>query len=629
MSISINLNNASGTGTTYSTATTPVYLFPTATLTAAGSGANNDHNLVDTVTVKLATHTGTMSLALDAAATTLASSKGITVTYNSATGTLTLSGNNENDSDWQSILQGVIFNDTSATPTDPGSVTVTATNGSHTDTDTQNLHLDPPPVNLFEMTHTDADAFNSASYNLNTGTDNWNGSWVEGGESTNPSSGDIQISGNQLRFGDNSNSNSGGPETITREASANLANATSATLSFDYTSNTNDSAEVVTVLISTDNSHWTGIGTIGGSGADGTFSADISGYISGTTYIRFSVPNTLDSGEFINIDNVTLSYETFDPSALPKQTVNWESNPNIVFSAGNNNEIKVSDINDANLTVTLSVAHGTLTLNGHTGLTVTGDGTSTVTFSGSTSAINAALNGLDYQTTGTDTTIGDVNDALVITTSDGHTGGTDTDTVQIDVICFYPGTLVQTPNGETRVETLKRGDLVITSDGRAVPVTWLGRQTVSVRFADPLRVLPIRIRARALAENVPSRDLLLSPDHAVLIDGALIQAGALVNGTSIVRESRTPAIFTYYHVEVDDHSLILAENTPAETFVDNVDRLNFDNWAEHHALYPNGKAVEELPYPRAKAQRQVPLTIRAKLSERARLIGALVDEAAA
>ena len=80
---------------------------------------------------------------------------------------------------------------------------------------------------------------------------------------------------------------------------------------------------------------------------------------------------------------------------------------------------------------------------------------------------------------------------------------------------------------------------------------------------------------------MPSRDLLLSPDHAVLVDGALIQAGALINGTSIVRETNTPPVFTYYHIEVDDHSLILADHTPAETFIDNIDRMNFDNWAEH------------------------------------------------
>jgi hypothetical protein len=51
-----------------------------------------------------------------------------------------------------------------------------------------------------------------------------------------------------------------------------------------------------------------------------------------------------------------------------------------------------------------------------------------------------------------------------------------------------------------------------------------------------------------------------------------------------------------YDVDVDDHSLILAENTPAEVFVDNVDRLAFDNWAEHQPHYPEGKDIIELPY---------------------------------
>jgi hypothetical protein len=189
--------------------------------------------------------------------------------------------------------------------------------------------------------------------------------------------------------------------------------------------------------------------------------------------------------------------------------------------------------------------------------------------------------------------------------------------------------MVRTPDGEVSVESLKRGDLVLTVDGRIMPISWLGRQTVSTLFSDPMRVLPIRIKAGALAENVPSRDLLLSPDHAILVEGALIQAGALVNGSSIVRERNVPRVFTYYHIEVDDHSLILAENTPAETFVDNVDRLGFDNWAEHKALYPNGKPIEELPYPRAKSHRQVPVSTRVMLGARAQAIGATESSAVA
>ncbi len=81
-----------------------------------------------------------------------------------------------------------------------------------------------------------------------------------------------------------------------------------------------------------------------------------------------------------------------------------------------------------------------------------------------------------------------------------------------------------------------------------------------------------------------------------------------------------PLIFTYYHVELDDHSLVLAENTPAETFVDNVDRANFDNWREYQSLYPEGKAIHEMPYPRAKSNRQVPRVIRKRLDDRGAFI---------
>lgn len=194
--------------------------------------------------------------------------------------------------------------------------------------------------------------------------------------------------------------------------------------------------------------------------------------------------------------------------------------------------------------------------------------------------------------------------------------------------CFMAGTMIRTPDGEAAIETLKHGDLVVTADGAVKPVAWLGRQTISTVFADPLRVTPIRVKAGALGENTPSRDLLVSPDHALLIDGALIQAGALVNDTSIMRETSVPKVFTYYHVELDDHLLILAENAPAETFVDNVERLAFDNWAEYEALYPEGKSVEELPYPRAKSRRQVPVYIRVQIAERAQIIGAVADGAA-
>ncbi len=184
-------------------------------------------------------------------------------------------------------------------------------------------------------------------------------------------------------------------------------------------------------------------------------------------------------------------------------------------------------------------------------------------------------------------------------------------------VCFYPGTLIRTPAGEVAVETLMAGDLVVTADGRVAPVRWMGKQTVSTRFADPMRALPIRIRAGALADNLPVRDLLVSPAHAILVEGVLVQAAALVNGTTVVREHAVPEVFTYWHIELADHALVLAEGTPAETFVDSTEREAFDNWAEYEALVAGQAAVAEMDLPRAKSYRQVPATIRAALEARA------------
>jgi hypothetical protein len=158
---------------------------------------------------------------------------------------------------------------------------------------------------------------------------------------------------------------------------------------------------------------------------------------------------------------------------------------------------------------------------------------------------------------------------------------------------------------------------LVTVAGQAKRIDWIGRRRLAAQFCDPLRCWPIRIRAHALGENQPSRDLLVSPDHAMLVDEVLIHAGALVNGVSILRESAPPPAFTYYHLELDEHALILAENAATESFIDNADRMGFDNWEEHEALYPEGKPMRELDIPRAKAARQVPMRLRAVLAQRA------------
>jgi hypothetical protein len=196
--------------------------------------------------------------------------------------------------------------------------------------------------------------------------------------------------------------------------------------------------------------------------------------------------------------------------------------------------------------------------------------------------------------------------------SDPTNWGVDAIVPPLPPICFFAGTLIATAEGQRPVETLQPGDLVRTTDGDLRPVRWIGRNAVSCRFADPLQVLPIRIGAGALAEGVPSRDLLVSPSP-VLIDDLLVQANALVNGTTIVREHAVPMEFTYYHVELDTHSLLLAENVPAESFLEDFEDRPFVNW-EDRVPPPN---VEQLDYPRVKSIRQLPRATLERLAARA------------
>ena len=147
-----------------------------------------------------------------------------------------------------------------------------------------------------------------------------------------------------------------------------------------------------------------------------------------------------------------------------------------------------------------------------------------------------------------------------------------------------------------------------------MPVRWLGTQTVDTRFADPIRALPICIGAGALGPDLPERDLFLSPSHGVLIDGLLVQAGALVNGTSIRRVARAPVHIVYHHVELDAHALLLAEGVAAESYLELVQDLPFDNAADRPVL---AGQPEELPYPRVRSHRQGPPALRDRLAARA------------
>jgi glycosyltransferase involved in cell wall biosynthesis len=161
----------------------------------------------------------------------------------------------------------------------------------------------------------------------------------------------------------------------------------------------------------------------------------------------------------------------------------------------------------------------------------------------------------------------------------------------LQATCYGRGTLILTDRGEVPVEDLRIGDRVVTHAGDRRPIRWIGRRAYNGIFAaGKPGILPVRIAAGALADAVPRRDLLVSPQHAMLIDGLLIPAAALVNGRSIVQAESVDRV-EYFHVELDSHDVIVAEGAPSESFVDDDNRAMFDNADEYHALYPGAMTV--------------------------------------
>lgn len=191
--------------------------------------------------------------------------------------------------------------------------------------------------------------------------------------------------------------------------------------------------------------------------------------------------------------------------------------------------------------------------------------------------------------------------------------------------CFLTGTRILTETGYKAVEELQIGDKVQTAEGDLADVKWIGYQTIEPgNVKNPLRGYPVLIKAGALGDNLPCRDLYISPDHALLIDGLLINAGALVNDISIVKTNPSEA-FIYHSIELEHHALLVAEGTHAESYMPHhEERHNYDNGAEYEQLYPHGSNLMLWPmdYPRISSKGKVPGFVSRKLMQIAeRLFG--------
>ena len=172
----------------------------------------------------------------------------------------------------------------------------------------------------------------------------------------------------------------------------------------------------------------------------------------------------------------------------------------------------------------------------------------------------------------------------------------------IAAVCYARGTMIRTPDGEVAVEKLRAGKPVtIVQDGEqlARQVRWLGHRRIDLtKHPRPETVAPIRIQAGAFADCMPHRDLVVSPDHAIFVDGKLICARQLVNGTTIRQETNWTAV-DYYHVELDHHAILLAEGLPAESYIDTGNAGFFANSDAPLVLRPD--LTDESAYPTREA----------------------------
>jgi hypothetical protein len=161
--------------------------------------------------------------------------------------------------------------------------------------------------------------------------------------------------------------------------------------------------------------------------------------------------------------------------------------------------------------------------------------------------------------------------------------GSDSTTI---TTCFAAGSRLATLDGDIAVEALRVGDRMLLADGGMAPVRWIGHRHVDCRrHPRPSNVWPVRVAADAFGGGRPSRDLLLSPDHAVFVDGVLIPVKYLINDDTIAR--RRVASILYYHVELPTHGVLLAEGLPVESYLDVGDRTSFSNGGHAIALFAN------------------------------------------
>lgn len=173
------------------------------------------------------------------------------------------------------------------------------------------------------------------------------------------------------------------------------------------------------------------------------------------------------------------------------------------------------------------------------------------------------------------------------------------------VVCFAEGTIVETDIGPRPIETVMPGDLLVTLDNGLQPVRWIGKRRLdSIDLMRHPQLAPVRVAAGTFGDHIPFRDLVLSPQHRVLIadwradylfaqSKVLVAVKHLIDGQDIAID-RTVSTVCYYHLLFDQHEIVLANGVPAESLHLGdmaMDALDTGAQSEVNLLFPDLSAT--------------------------------------
>ncbi|HLU15317.1 MAG TPA: Hint domain-containing protein [Burkholderiaceae bacterium] len=312
----------------------------------------------------------------------------------------------------------------------------------------------------------------------------------------------------------------------------------------------------------------------------------------------------------IGSTDLTVTNTTNSPDVLQlQQTIGLGVLPNNTLTLGENAHVELTGLAGANLlgtfnynlgagsTLEMSSAFLSVGLANTVNINMDGTGSSTLVYDAT--GVNLNLSGFPNITgvsagdqiqvanaasgeySGGDLIFRDSNGVIV---GRFNADGLDPDLVTFSggtmtYACYLKGTHIVTPEGETKVEDLQPGDKVVTASGGIATVKWLGYRTLRrarIPAKDAIRAFPITFKKDSIANDVPRRDLTVSPGHHMYFDGKLVPAMMLVNGQTVTQDF-SRQVFEYFHVELDRFDILLAEGAPAESYVDTGNRHMFQN----------------------------------------------------